>query len=244
MHQRFLWSALALVVALAASFAAPALAQGGAQRPAEIRLGSCAGAGEVVTPLTTVAAPAGDPLGQSGAIPVAQSATVAPLPLAAFLDAPHVVVVYASPQEVDVPVACGDIGGALGADGTLAVGLNPVNGSKLDGVAYFAPTPAGDATTVTLLLMGSSGEGEKPERDRAAETATNTEPARAAGPEDSARANEDGVAGISGLDGQDGAAGQAGQPGQPGQPGQDGAPGQGGRGGDGGAGADATSRDG
>ena len=171
----------------------------------------------MVTPLANVAAPAGDPLGQVGGPPVEQSTTVVPLPLGDFLSSGHLVVVYASPQEVDVPVACGDIGGALGADGALAVGLDAVNGSKLDGVAYFVPTPAGDATTVTLLLMGGQGTREHAERDRD----------RAAEADGSARAGENGIAGADGQDGADG------QPCQPGQPGADGAPGGlGGAGGD------------
>lgn len=232
MNNRLLWSALALVVALGGSAAAPALAQSGTQHPAEIRVGSCAGAGDVVAPLSNVATPAGDPLGVAGAMPVAQSATVVALPLADLLSASHMVVVYASPRQADVPVACGDVGGVLSADGTLAVGLNAVNGSKLDGVAYFAPTPAGDATVVTLLLMGGEGERERAERDRAADTDTAAD--AAAAPDGAARAGEDGVAGVAGQDGADGADGQPGRPGQPGQPGQDGADGQPGQSGQGG----------
>jgi hypothetical protein len=232
----------AIVAFVAALYAPPLplLAQdAGGEHPAEIRSGSCASAGDVVAPLANLVVPAaGD---QSGAAPVGQSYTIVPVPLATLLGAAHTLVLYASPQESTVPVACSDIGGALGPEGALALTLNPVNGSRAEGVAYFAPTEAGDGTAVTLLLTGSGGghERERAERER--------EPRG----DDPARAGEDGLAGIAGLDGANGADGAAGQPGQPGQPGVDGAPGGtggvagesglggvGGNGGDGGEGGD------
>jgi hypothetical protein len=233
-----LFAIVAFVAALVAP-PLPLLAQdAGAEHPAEIRAGSCANAGDVVAPLANLVVPAGDD--QSGAAPVGQSYTVVPVPLATLLGAAHTLVLYASPQESTVPVACSDIGGALGPEGALALTLNPVNGSRAEGVAYFAPTEADDGTTVTLLLTGGGGhERERADRER--------EP-RA---DDPARAGEDGVAGTAGLDGADGADGMDGLPGQPGQPGADGAPGGtggvagesgtgvvGGNGGDGGDGGD------
>jgi hypothetical protein len=225
--------ALATVACVAESSPLQAQSTAG-EHPAEIRSGLCANAGDVVAPLTNLVVPAGDVQGQATGAPVGQSYTVVPVPLANFLGAAHMLVVYASPQESTVPVACSDIGGALGPDGALALALNPVNGSKSEGVAYFAPTPEGDATAVTILLTGARGERDRPEREERVERS-----------DDPARAGEDGVAGIAGLDGAngaDGADGADGQPGQPGQPGADGAPGgPGGDGGDGGAGGSATS---
>ena len=234
---------LSVVIALSLAVAAfalgsPLAAQTSSQEhPAEIRAGACANAGDVVAPLANVVVPAGDD--QTGAAPIGQSYSVVPVPLADLLGSAHMLVVYASPQEATVPAACNDIGGALGPDGALALALNPVNGSKAEGVAYFAPTQSGDGTAVTLLLTGSGGVRERPERER--------EP-RA---EDPARAGEDGVAGIAGLDGVDAADGADGQPGQPGQDGADGSSGgtgggggesgvgtAGGNGGDGGDGGD------
>jgi hypothetical protein len=234
-----LFAIVAFVAALAAP-PLPLLAQdAGAEHPAEIRSGLCADAGDVVAPLANLVVPAGDD--QTGGAPIGQSYTIVPVPLANLLGSAHMLVVYASPQDSTVPVACSDMGGALGPEGALALALNPVNGSKADGVAYFAPTEAGDGTAVTILLTGSSGghDRERAERDR--------EP-RA---DDPARAGEDGIAGTAGLDGADGADGADGLPGQPGQPGEDGAPGGaggvagesgtgggGGNGGDGGDGGD------
>jgi hypothetical protein len=222
------FTVLTLAAVAFAAGASPLLAQPvAAEHPAEIRSGACADAGDVVAPLANLVVPASD---TDGEMPVGQSYTVVPVTLADLLGAAHTLVLYASPEESTVPVACSDVAGALGPEGALA--LNPVNGSRAEGVAYFAPTEAGDGTAVTILLTGSGGEHEREraERDR--------EP-RA---DDPARAGEDGVAGIAGLDGSDGADGADGADGQPGQPGQDGAPGgaggDGGVGGNGGAGGD------
>ncbi|MBA3449894.1 MAG: hypothetical protein H0T18_01635, partial [Chloroflexia bacterium] len=125
-----------LVVAL--SLASPALAQPlPVDRPAELRNGTCASPGEVVASLANLVITAGDLQGQMGATPVEQSGTVVPFAIADFLAADHAVVVQQSAQESAVPVACGEIGGALNPDGTLAVGMRGMSGSGLSGVAYF-----------------------------------------------------------------------------------------------------------
>jgi hypothetical protein len=41
----------------------------------------------------------------------------------------------------------------LAEDGSLAVGISPMEGSRLDGVAYFTPKRDDSGTTVTLLLV-------------------------------------------------------------------------------------------
>lgn len=235
MHRPLLVAALALAAGTAAH-ATPTFAQDAAAlRPAEIRLGACANAGDVVTPLNGAAVPDGDQYGQSDATAVEQSATVVPVLLPDLLYSPHTVVVYSTPDEGNVPAACGDIGGAYGAGGTLAVGLTPLNGSRIDGVAYFSPVPTGDATMVTLLLTADHSGRDRP--DDSADTTADT--GDSGGSPGGATAGEDGVAGASGqngADGQDGADGQPGEPGQGGRGGDGGEGGKGGRGGDGGDG--------
>jgi hypothetical protein len=76
--------------------------------------------------------------------------------IADFLASNHVVVVRESPA-VGTVVACGDVGGALNPDGTLAVGMVGMNGSGLSGVAYFTPIDTFSNTLVTVLLVGGSG---------------------------------------------------------------------------------------
>lgn len=128
-------------------------AQDALQRPAEIRSGSCASIGDPVTPLENVVAPGGDEAGPEGATPVEQSVTVVPLLLPDLLAGGYVVVVDKSTDEPGTPAACGVVGGMLAEDGTLAVGISPLEGSRLDGVAYFSPKRDDSGTTVTLLLV-------------------------------------------------------------------------------------------
>lgn len=128
-------------------------AQDAVQRPAEIRTGSCVSIGDAVVPLDNVVAPGGDEVGPVGATPVEQSVTVVPQLLADLLAGGFVVVVDKSVDEPGTPAACGVVGGVVAADGTLAVGINPMEGSRLDGVAYFSPKRDDSGTTVTLLLV-------------------------------------------------------------------------------------------
>jgi hypothetical protein len=153
-------SLLAIVIAILALTSAtrPAtLAQTSAvDRPAELRGGTCDSPGEVVAPLANLVFASGDPQGQTSATPVEQSGTVVQFAIADFLSSNHVVVVQESPAASTV-VACGHIGGALNPDGTLAVGMQAMNGSGLSGVAYFTPIDTFSNTLVTVLLVGGSG---------------------------------------------------------------------------------------
>src|SRR5918993_3962246 len=140
-----------------AMVAAPAtLAQtSSVDRPAELLAGTCGSLGEVVVPLANLVITSGDLQGQTSATPVEQSGTVVQFAIADFLASNHVVVVRESPA-VSTVVACGDIGGALNPDGTLAVGMQGMNGSGLSGIAYFTPIDTFSNTLVTILLVGSS----------------------------------------------------------------------------------------
>jgi hypothetical protein len=146
---------LSFAVAMLAAPAAVAQTSS-VDRPAELLAGTCGSPGEVVAPLANLVYSSGDLLGQTGATPVEQSGTVVPFAIADFLDSNHVVVVRESPT-VSTVVACGDIGGALNPDGTLAVGMQGMNGSGLSGVAYFTPIDTFSNTLVTVLLVGGSG---------------------------------------------------------------------------------------
>lgn len=227
------WVALA-VVALVAGIS-PSAGSASAQDlptglPADIRNGSCGSLGEMVMPLENVIAPSGEPLGQAGATQVEQSVTVVPLTVTDILAGGHAVAVHPSLDEMTVPVACGEIGGALNGDGSLAVALGPMNESRLSGVAYFAPSPAGEGTTVTLLIFN-----ERATRDRGGQNGADDAAADNANAADDAAASDD-VAVINadgpGADGADGADGVNGADGQNGHDGADGAKGgKGGRGG-------------
>ena len=151
-----LWHVI-LGFAVAMMAAPSALAQtSSVDRPAELSGGTCSSLGEVVVPLANLVFASGDLQGQTGATPVEQSGTVVPFAISDFLTSNHVIVVRESPAASTV-VACGHIGGALNPDGTLAVGMQGMNGSGLSGVAYFTPIDTFSNTLVTVLLVGDSG---------------------------------------------------------------------------------------
>ena len=102
-------------------------------------------------------------MGQEGASPVEQSVTEVPLLLPDILSEHSAIAVHASPDQVGTPIACGEIGGVLAADGSLSVGLQAMNGAKISGVASLAPTLAGDGTLVTILLVDERGGRERPD---------------------------------------------------------------------------------
>jgi hypothetical protein len=150
--------ATVMILVLIALATGATLAQSAAvDRPAAIRAGTCGSLGEEVATLANLVVTAGDPQGQSGAVPVEQSGTVVPFTVSDLLAAPHAVIVFMSPQESGVVVACGEVGGVLNPDGTLAVGMQDVNGSGLSGVAYFTPIDQFQNTLVTILLVGNGG---------------------------------------------------------------------------------------
>jgi hypothetical protein len=149
-----------LVAVIACGSVTSVLAQDATiDRPAELRLGTCANLGDVVVPLANLVFTPGDPQGQTGATPVEQSGTVVPYELDDLLASDHSVVVLQSPQDA-VFVACGEVGGAVNPDGTLAIGMRGVSGSGLSGVAYFTPIYEVDSLLITILLVGEPGGGD------------------------------------------------------------------------------------
>jgi len=129
------------------------------ERPAELRSGTCANLGEVVVPLANLVFTPGEAQGQVGATPVEQSGTVVPYGLDDLLAADHSVVVLQSPQDT-VFVACGEVGGAINPDGTLAIGMRDMSGSGLSGVAYFTPIYEVKSLLITILLVGETSGGD------------------------------------------------------------------------------------
>lgn len=124
-------------------------------RPAELHLGTCGEMGELVHTLSNLMLTSGDPLGQENATPVEQSFTIVPFTVGQLVETNHVVAVQASPESGEI-VACGEIGGVMNPDGTLAAGMRGMNGSGLSGVAYFTPNPGYESSLVTILLVSES----------------------------------------------------------------------------------------
>lgn len=124
-------------------------------RPAELRLGTCAEMGELVHTLSHLMLSSGDQLGQENATPVEQSFTIVPFTVSQLVESNHVVTVQASAESSEI-VACGEIGGVMNPDGTLAAGMRGMNSSGLSGVAYFTPNPGYESSLVTILLVAEA----------------------------------------------------------------------------------------
>ncbi len=146
----------------------PAADGGAAPRPAHIHTGNCDEIGDVVAPLTDLTgATGGDRVGQARRAAAAEiSYTTVPLSLTAILDADHVINVHFSADEIDTYIACGELGGRLNADGSLAVGLRELNDSGYTGIAYLSPAAGGASTGVSVFIAPVAGGGRN--RDRAA----------------------------------------------------------------------------
>jgi len=97
-------------------------------------------------------------MGSSMAIEGGHSTTNVPLPLADILAAEHAINVHLSPEQPDVYVACGAIGGEPDANGDLFIGLRELNGSGISGIAWLHDNGDGASTTVTVMLASQLSE--------------------------------------------------------------------------------------
>lgn len=131
---------------------------GTATHPVHIHAGNCDELGEVVAPLTDLTTPEGDRTGQRNrAAQGATSYTSVPLTLDAILAGDHAINAHLSADQIDVYIACGEIGGVVAPDGSLTIGLREENSSSFTGIAYLAPGADGASTDVTVFLAETGG---------------------------------------------------------------------------------------
>ena len=156
MHLSRLLAGAGLLVALALHAPLRSAQDAPQSLAADIRAGSCAEPGDSVAALNPLVVPEGESQGPNGATPVAQSVTDVALMVPDMLGATNSLMVYASPDQTGTPVVCGEIGGVVGEDGTLSIGLQAMDGGKASGLASFAPNRKGDGTTVSVNLIGES----------------------------------------------------------------------------------------
>jgi hypothetical protein len=127
---------------------------GDGPHPAHIHAGTCDALGEVVLPLTDVAAPEGETEGAATAHAVKTSHTIVDMPLQEIIDGGHAINVHQSADAIDVYIACGDIGGVVVEEGGrqhLMIGLGELNDSGHTGVAWLGAD--GDQTEVAVTLI-------------------------------------------------------------------------------------------
>ena len=149
-----------------------------------IHPGDCAGdIGVAAAPLTEPRLPEGDMVGAPDARPVATSFSTVPLSLEALLGDDHVVAVVASQVELRIDpedvlgvervekestAACGAVGGIRTDNGALVIELGEIGDSGISGVAYLAPSGAGQ-TDVSLFLAGLGSARPQPSAETTAE---------------------------------------------------------------------------
>jgi hypothetical protein len=128
----------------------------GETHPAHIHSGSCDQLGDVVVPLNDVTSPAGEHVGSESAHAVKTSMNVVDMPLQELIDGDYAINVHKSADEIDVYIACGDIGGVLYPDVEggmdLTIGLRELNGSGYAGTAWLGGL--GEKTEVAIDLVG------------------------------------------------------------------------------------------
>jgi hypothetical protein len=136
----------------------PAGAAQGEAHPAHIHSGTCAELGDVVAPLPDVIDP-GTGLefqGVPDAIVVDVSVSTVDLSLDELLASPHAINVHQSAEEIDVYIACGDIGGHLltSVEGRqfMLIGLAEQNDSGRSGTAWLGEE-GDEQTDVSISLL-------------------------------------------------------------------------------------------
>jgi len=147
-----------------------------AAHPAHIHAGTCATLGEVVFPLTDVAAPdmSGTPVATMESTPmmdmmaspeagkeiVAESTTTVQAALDVIISGGHAINVHESVENIANYIACGDITGTP-TDGELTIMLAELNQSGYSGEAMLKDNGDG-TTTVTVHLMHSDADMASP----------------------------------------------------------------------------------
>jgi hypothetical protein len=150
-----------------------AMAGGDGPHPAHIHAGACPDVGEVVFPLADVqastasgadmASPDASPMASpmvgdsSAAIPAEVSVTTVEADLATILSAEHAINIHQSAEEIQVDIACGDIGGTPDDQGNLFIGLAEQNDSGESGTAWLHDNGDGTTTVTVFLAMGLHG---------------------------------------------------------------------------------------
>jgi hypothetical protein len=143
-------------------------------RPAVISTGDCPGDGDVDEPgdlrvdLNDLTSPEGEPVGQEDAIAAELSFTTTQFSLEELLAEDHLIGIGpdSGNEGVEVEatadnlVACGEIGGVLDEDATLAIRLSAVDDSGFSGIAVLTPNQDDPTQTDISLFVA-----EEPDRD-------------------------------------------------------------------------------
>jgi len=158
--------------AAVAQDATPQAEQGQLPRPAHIHVNDCANIGDIAAPLNDLTAPTGQTVGIRRAFEAESSFTNVPMTLDQILASDHSLNVHMSADQMNVYIACGDLGGVLTPEGALIVGLAEQNSSGYTGIAYLSPGADGASTDVSVFIApvvgGGRGGNSQDQQDQAA----------------------------------------------------------------------------
>lgn len=151
-QSRFLSRAALAALTLLSVTTGAAMAQDASPpRPSHIHVGDCDELGEVIKPLNSLTVPTGAVLGNSDAVVAEAAFTTIDIPLDDLVATDHALKVHLSAEQIQTYLVCGDIGGALDADGALIVGLKELDDSGYTGIAYLVPG-AGNTTRISVMI--------------------------------------------------------------------------------------------
>jgi len=145
--------------AAVAQDATPQAEQGQLPRPAHIHVNDCANIGDIAAPLNDLTAPTGQQVGIRRAFQAESSFTNVPMTLDQILASDHSLNVHMSADQMNVYIACGDLGGVLSPEGALVIGLAEQNNSGYTGIAYLSPGADGASTDVSVFIAPVVGGG-------------------------------------------------------------------------------------
>src|SRR3954454_22575528 len=151
-------------------------------RPSHIHNGDCDELGEVIQPLNSLTVPSGPVAGNADAVVAEAAFPNLPISFTDLLATDHAVKVHLSKAQIQFYLACGDIGGALDADGALIVGLKELDNSGYTGIAYLVPAANG-STNVSVLIAKVLPGGGIPEAAATPAAGAAETPAASAGPQ-------------------------------------------------------------
>jgi hypothetical protein len=135
-------------------------AEGEPSRPAHIHTGTCDTLGDIVGPLNNLTAAEGTPAGETDIAEVQYSFTSnVPVSLDDAFASPHAVNVHLSNPEIQVYIACGNVGGVVDSNGTLVVGLRELNNSGYSGIAVLTRNASDPTTTDVSAFIGKDLSG-------------------------------------------------------------------------------------
>jgi plastocyanin len=150
-------------------------------RPSHIHDGDCDELGQIIQPLTALTVPVGEVSGNKDAVVAEAAFTVIPQSLDELLATDHALKVHLSKEQIQIYLACGDIGGTVDTNGALIVGMKELDNSGYTGIAYLAP--AGDGGTSVSVLIAKVLPGGTPDAATEAAQAAAATPAAASEPQ-------------------------------------------------------------